>query len=135
MSRKKARAWAMKCFYELEMKGDFTKENMDDFLENHEISGDVDFIREILATFLDHQEEIDEAIKKASDWPFDKLNAVDLAILRTSVTEILYSLVPVSVSINEAVELAKKYSIDRASSFINGVLSAVEKGMENGETT
>lgn len=135
MSRKKARAWAMKCFYELEMKGDFTKENMDDFLENHEISGDVDFIREILTTFLDHQEEIDEAIKKASDWPFDKLNAVDLAILRTSVTEILYSLVPVSVSINEAVELAKKYSIDRASSFINGVLSAVEKGMENGETT
>lgn len=131
MSRKEARSWAMKCFYELEMKKDFKKEEVEAFLENHDITGDKDFIRKILFTYIDHQEEVDQAIKNNIKWSFENLNDVDLAILRTSVTEILYSIVPVSVSINEAVELAKEYSITKAFSFINGVLSSIEKGLDN----
>ena len=60
------------------------------------------------------------------DWKLSRLSHVDLAILQITVYEMRYEEeIPVSVSINEAVELAKKYSSDAAPAFINGVLGTI----------
>ncbi|MBQ6949818.1 MAG: transcription antitermination factor NusB, partial [Firmicutes bacterium] len=73
--------------------------------------------------------DIDQKLEEASDrWKVYRLGKVDLAILRVSTAELLYMEdIPASVSINEAVELAKKYGSDESARFINGVLGKVLK--------
>lgn len=81
----------------------------------------------IVKTFLDHKEEIDAKISEhAKNWDVERLVKIDRDILRIAVTEILYfDDVPPSVSIHEAVELAKKYSTEESSKFINGILGSI----------
>lgn len=69
--------------------------------------------------------EIDKAISdKATGWTIDRMGKVDVAIIRLAVYEIMFDdSIPVGVSINEAVELAKKYGRDESGSFVNGVLA------------
>ena len=69
--------------------------------------------------------------KYSTKWKLDRIVKVSLAILRMSISEMLYlEDIPVSVSINEAVELAKKYATEDDASFVNGVLGAVAKDLE-----
>lgn len=73
-----------------------------------------------------HLEEINGIISAcATGWDLERMNKVDLAILRLAVYEIRFAETPVGVAINEAVELAKKFSSDEAPAFINGVLGKV----------
>jgi N utilization substance protein B len=77
-----------------------------------------------------HREEIDEKISAnlKSGWKIGRISRVSLAIMRLAIYEMLYiDSIPVSVSINEAVELSKKYTVQDDTSFINGVLGAVAK--------
>ena len=85
------------------------------------------FIKDVLQGVVENVKSIDEYIVKYSkDWTIDRMSKIDLAILRVAIFEILYKEdIPSSVSINEAVELAKKYSHADASSFINGILGSV----------
>ena len=80
----------------------------------------------------DHLEQVDGVIEKYSTkWKLDRIVKVSLAILRMSISEMLYlEDIPVSVSINEAVELAKKYATEDDASFVNGVLGAVAQDLE-----
>jgi len=73
--------------------------------------------------------EIDKEISdKAVGWTIDRMGKVDLAIIRLAVYEILFDeAIPLGVSINEAVELAKKYGRDESKSFVNGVLAKFGK--------
>lgn len=72
---------------------------------------------------------LDEKIKKAAPtWPIDKLNKIDLAILRLAVFELDTKITPPKVVIDEAVELAKEYGSEASFSFINGVLGTIYKG-------
>lgn len=71
---------------------------------------------------------IDNKIKKAAPvWPIDKLNRIDLAILRLAVYEMKSSKIPPKVVIDEAVELAKEFGSENSPSFINGVLGTIYK--------
>lgn len=74
-------------------------------------------------------EEIDRLILEHSkDWTLDRMAKMDLAILRVAIYEMKYMPdIPVSVSINEAVELAKQFSYPEAAAFINGVLGSVSR--------
>jgi len=93
--------------------------------------GDLDEVKEyairLIKTFADNNEEIDAKIKEHSKgWDVNRLVKVDRDILRIALVEMLYfEDVPQSVSIDEAVELAKKYSTDESSKFINGILGQV----------
>ena len=70
-----------------------------------------------------HMEEIDGIIAaSAKGWNPERMNKVDLAIMRLAIYEMRYGETPVGVAINEAVELAKKFSSDEAPAFINGIL-------------
>lgn len=87
---------------------------------------------ELAAKILSQKEKLDKLIGVAApQWPIDKLNRIDLAILRLAVYELENDDTPPKVIIDEAVELAKEYGSESSSSFINGVLGTIYK--ENGE--
>lgn len=76
--------------------------------------------------------DIDSLIKKsAPEWPPEKLNKIDLAILRLAIYEMKYEKTPPKVVIDEAVELAKEFGGESSSSFINGVLGTILKWIKN----
>ena len=79
---------------------------------------------------LKHQEMLDEEIQKAApDYPVDKINRVDLAILRLATYELLIDKkAPPNVVIDEAVELAKEFANETSPGFVNGVLGHITKG-------
>lgn len=85
------------------------------------------YIKSILDGIIEKAVEIDDyIIKYSKDWTIERMPKIDLAILRVAIYEILFKEdIPSSVSINEAVELAKKYSHEDAGGFINGILGSV----------
>ncbi len=131
MSRKTAREHAFRLLFSTQ----FQNESVDTMLERYLEANpgvepeekDLNFIRTEVAGTLQHQQEINKEIEGAlQDWKLSRLSHVDLAILQITVYEMRYEEeIPVSVSINEAVELAKKYSSDAAPAFINGVLGTI----------
>ena len=93
-----------------------------------EHTGDVkNYVVQLATTYKEHSEEIDLFIKKfAHGWDIDRLVKIDKDILRISIAELIFiEGVPVKVVIDEALELAKKYSTDDSASFINGILGKV----------
>jgi transcription antitermination protein NusB len=71
-------------------------------------------------------------IGAAPKWPIDKINRIDLAILRLAVWELYFNKkTPPKVAIDEAIELAKEYGAESSSSFVNGVLGTIYKNIEN----
>lgn len=109
-----------------------TDENFEIYEENIESVGD--YARSIALGVEEKKENLDGLIEKYSKgWKVKRLPKVNLAILRLAAYEILFvDDVPESVAINEAVELAKKYSGESDYSFINGVLGALVKGEVKG---
>ena len=98
-----------------------------------EEKGDVkEFVLTIAETYSKNKKEIDELISKfTSGWDIDRLVKMDKDILRIAITELLYIKgTPIKVVVDEAVELAKKYSTEDSSSFVNGILAKVI--LENG---
>ncbi len=87
------------------------------------------YAREIIDGVIDNRDDIDEQIvTHARDWKLDRMPAVDRAILRIGVWELLHnSEVPAAVAIDEAVELAKEFSTDDSSSFVHGVLARITR--------
>lgn len=95
----------------------------DNFIEKHG-----DYIRTITEAFQEHMPEIDELISEfCTTWKIDRLSRVDLSILRLAVIELNYLDTPVKVVINECVEMAKKYSSEKSSVFVHGVLASIVK--------
>ena len=85
------------------------------------------YAREIVDGIVDNQEEIDEhIITHSRDWKLERMPAVDRALLRIGVWEILHNdEVPTAVAIDEAVELAKEFSTDDSGAFVHGVLGRI----------
>lgn len=83
---------------------------------------------ELVVSILKNEKKIDKFISDAApQWPIDKLNKIDLVILRLAVYELEYGDAPPKVIIDEAVELAKEFGSESSSSFINGVLGTIYK--------
>lgn len=87
------------------------------------------YAREIVDGVIDNRDEIDEQIvTHAKDWKLERMPAVDRAILRLAVWELLFNdEVPPAVAIDEAVELAKEFSTDDSGSFVHGVLARIAR--------
>jgi len=95
-----------------------------------EIPGDdADYIRGKFESICSKLPEIDEKISSSSKgWSIERIGKVELSVLRLGIYEMLYDEdIPVGVAIDEAVELAKKYGQDGASSFVNGILASLAK--------
>lgn len=79
-----------------------------------------------ITTLLSHLNTLDRAIALAApEWPLEKINKIDLAILRVATDELMYGDTPPKVAIDEAIEIAKKYGAESSPSFINGVLGTI----------
>lgn len=100
------------------------------YSENVEEVGE--YAKEVYRGVLEHKEELDEIIALFSNgWKLNRIPKVNLSILRLAVYEMKYNNdVPDSIAINEAVELAKKYSGKEDSAFINGILGAYSRSNE-----
>ena len=86
-----------------------------------------DFTKACLEGVIAHREEIDSIIEKhASGWKRSRLSVVTAAVLQLATYEMVYREdIPVNVSLNEAIELSKKYDDEKARAFVNGVLNAI----------
>ncbi|MBQ8831745.1 MAG: transcription antitermination factor NusB [Oscillospiraceae bacterium] len=102
----------------------------EDELFNEKPGKQLDYISEVVRGVGMHNAELDEYIERYSDkWDFDRISRTALAIMKTAMYEVLYMPdIPNGVSINEAVELAKKYEEPEVVPFVNGILGAFVKG-------
>ena len=100
-----------------------------DMAVENEVIEDGEFTKALLLTAWKKVEEIDAVIEKNSKgWKIGRISKVSLAVLRLAICEILYMEdIPAGVSINEAVELCKKYAANDEPSFVNGILGTVAK--------
>ncbi len=134
MTRRQAREQAFVLMFEKSFRFD---ENVldiaEDAFEDDQIEKD-DFALMLAKKTEDNLEDIDLYIEKYSrGWSLKRIPRVSLAILRIAICEMLYiDEVPVSVSINEAVDLAKTYAGENDSSFINGILGSISREEKNG---
>jgi transcription antitermination protein NusB len=131
MKRRKAREYALQMLFQL----DFTKRTYDEKTFEEFWSGkneriDVkEFAVNLVRGTLQNLEKIDAMIEMVTEnWLLKRMAAVDRNILRFAAYEILYRKdIPSAVTINEALEIAKKYSSTEAASFLNGVLDRIAK--------
>jgi len=88
-----------------------------------------EFCLRLVKGVLDHRKEIDQMIEAASsNWKIGRMAGVDRNLMRIAVYEILHcNDIPVRVSINEAVDIGKKYSTEESGAFINGILDSICK--------
>lgn len=131
MKRRRAREYALQLLFQLNLTGDeLSEELLRDFWEGNDEETDVkDFTYSIVQGTREHIEVIDKIIDNAAEhWSMDRMAVVDRNILRAAAYELFYRPdIPPSVSINEAIEIAKKYSTEESASFINGILDKIQK--------
>lgn len=127
MNRKEERIWITKLLYQHQFNN-IDKDNIEQILEDHNLEKS-DFIRSSIISIIENIDQIDNIIKsKLNTRRLDTMLPIEKAILRVSINEFLIQKsVPVSVSINEAVENTKIFSNEDSYKFINGILSAIEK--------
>lgn len=133
MRRTQARELLMQMLFQMEVQNDYSdsiKKRVSE--ENLEESNQKDYFEEMYGLITLHLPEIDQQIVEYSNnWKINRLAKVDLAILRLSIAELLYRMdIPDSVSINEAVDLAKKFGGDDSGKFVNGVLGKIVRGKQ-----
>lgn len=130
MSRKEARELLMQLLYQMELMNDHSTETKDAYLEkNFKEKGHKDYAAQLLELVLSKKDEVDAKINEHSNkWTTSRMPKVDVAILRLATVELLYMEdIPDAVAINEAVDMAKKYSADESKAFINGILGNIAK--------
>lgn len=129
MSRRLARDVAFRALFQVDVGQGRIKMAIKHSLESVNLNSDeAEFVKELVLGVIKHRLKLDEIIRKhLVNWELDRLSAVDRNLLRLALFEILYrEEIPRAVSINEALELAKKYgSSVEAVGFINGVLDRV----------
>ena len=131
MTRKEARETAMCLLFEQDFREEETASEIFEIsVENREIEDD-EYLRRVFFGVNNNLEAIDEAIGKHSKgWKTERMSHVSRAIQRIAVYEMMFEKdSPAPVSINEAVELSKKYDDEKAKRFINGVLNAVKNDL------
>jgi transcription antitermination factor NusB len=132
--RTRARELAIQALYQLDVQGPNLFEDLGLFFAEEESD---DFVRKLASGWTEGTWEnlanCDEIIQDSTiRWQFTRLAPVDRSILRLSVYQLKFCPdIPPKVVINEAIELAKKYSTEKSSSFVNGVLDAVLKKYVN----
>lgn len=135
LERSRARRQALHMLYQREITGEDVGAILETGSYSSEDGAPLQFCRSLLAGVQEHQAVIDEMLGDISEhWTVSRMPLVDRSILRLASYEILYvDDIPASVSINEAVELAKVYGGDDSSKFVNGVLGRLAEQYEAGK--
>lgn len=125
MSRRLSREFCMKLLFEMDANNEFNLDFAIRSINNEGVEKrQEEYVNSIINAVIENIKIIDDTIAKyLKGWKLDRIAKVDLAILRIGFGELMYlDTIDFEVSINEAVEMAKKYSESESASFINGVL-------------
>jgi transcription antitermination protein NusB len=135
-TRRYARELAMQALFSMDMSCAFTSEALADYRccfppQKHAMP----FFIRLTDGVLTHREEIDDVIERySSNWKVRRMACVDRNVLRLAVFELLYCEdIPTKVSINEAIDIAKKFGASESGSFINGILDSIRTALEKNE--
>lgn len=131
MTRREAREAVFELLFETDFRQEESAEEIyASSVENREISDD-GYMKTAYFTICENMQQIDDLIGEHSNgWKTHRLNRVSRAVLRLAVYEMLYLKdIPYNVSINEAIELTKKYDDEKARAFVNGVLNSVKNSL------
>ncbi len=136
MKRKLSREEVIKISYSMDLNNDFSEDALEKYLNDFSVENlDFQYIKETIKNIINNKNNINDLINKNSkDWRINRIAKVDLAILRVGISEMLYNnSIPCSVSINEAIEISKKYSNKDSHKFINGILGSIYRGLNLNE--
>ena len=132
LKRKKERQLVLEALYAWHMAPKEINSIIADISYLHQLHMEVSpYVRMSLENVINNREVLDGIIDKyLNDWDFNRVAPLDIALLRLALAEMLYSDdIPPEVSINEVIELSKKYSNDKAPKFINGILDTALKDL------
>ncbi len=132
MSRRLARELAFFVLFQYDLGRVPWRDALQRLLAENELSPEANaFFQAVVEGAITKREEIDSLlIHYSQDWPLFRMASTDRNLLRLAVYELLYrSDIPVEVTVNEAVELAKKYGDEDSGKFVNGVLGSVIRGI------
>ncbi|NLZ47368.1 MAG: transcription antitermination factor NusB [Clostridiales bacterium] len=130
MNRRLSREEAVKLIYQMSINKYTFEEAIENYFEEYEGNVDeidMEYVRSIVAGVSNNIGKIDDIIERhLINWKMNRISKINLAILRCSIYEILTDKeTPAAVYINEAIEIAKKYSEDKSIAFVNGVLDRI----------
>ena len=126
--RSRARELALQTLYQVDLTRDDDRERIDLFLKSQESEKEPrEFAHALVHGVLDHQEEIDAMITKVTqNWEISRMAVIDRNVLRVATHELLHlDDIPPKVSINEAIEIGKRFSTTNSGAFINGILDKI----------
>lgn len=126
-TRREAREWALKALYAYELSGNSIQLVLEQILPVAESERHLHFLQELVQETISRRDWIDSSIKEyVEKWELDRIAVIDRMILRLAICEIFFFPdIPPKVTINEAIEIAKKYSTEKSGKFVNGVLDAI----------
>ena len=130
-ARRKSREYALQMLFQWEMGKQEPSRIENGFWKNARAQSSTrEFANQLFESAVARADELDPIISThAKNWRLERIAAIDRAILRLALAEIHTTSTPAKVVINEAVELAKKFSSEEASAFINGILDAAAKSL------
>ena len=128
--RTQAREYALQILYQIDVRNDPEDKILVDFWKNIETEPEIsDFAAKLVIGTIRNKKKIDEMISKyASNWKLSRMAVIDRNVLRMAAYELLFCEdIPPKVSINEAVDLAKKFGDTESGKFVNGILDKINK--------
>ncbi len=131
--RRKAREAVLQVLFQTEFNDSSVKNILNLFWKNKKSDKEMrEFSRTLIEHVLEHKDEIDSVIQSVSEhWRISRMTVIDRCILRMAVCEFVFDeATEPAIVINEAIEIAKKFSSKEAATFINGILDAVKKNAE-----
>jgi N utilization substance protein B len=135
-ARRKSRELVLQVLFHMDIQKRFDPEMFERFCRVFPPSEKTEaFFCDLLNGILEVRPGIDDLIEQhSSNWKMSRMAAVDRNLLRMAVYELLYcDDIPEKVSINEAIDLGKKFGTDESGAFINGILDSIRVAIENGE--
>ncbi len=135
-TRRKSRELALQALFQGEIAGQYGLLDFDEFCAHFQVNKkSIPYARMLLSGVQEKSDQIDQLISKyAENWRLERMSVIDRNILRLAVYEMYFrDDVPVSVAINEALEIAKRYSTDDSGSFVNGILDTMARKEASGQ--
>ena len=132
-SRRKLRELALQLLFQEDLTHSSPEEILDVYLkENLRSSENYEFAEVLFRKSLENRTQIDDLIRRhAQNWRLERMAVVDRNILRMGVSEFLYTETPKVVVIDEAIEIARRYSTEDSSEFVNAILDAIREELES----
>ncbi len=133
--RREARELALQCLHQWDQRPEEGRDLAGPLISDRAKSPEqAEYCHQVLKAFWEHSVVIDECIATAAaNWSVDRMAVVDRNILRLAVTELKFLReIPPKVALDEAIELAKKYSTEKSGAFVNGILDKIRKEPPHG---